>query len=213
METKTPLTDAYYETYNSWMEYAARNQNMPPECAEQCPIEQSPEEFARDLESKLQSSEQARKDAEEREREAQEVIKVLRRSQGDPVVTILNVLNYLKAETSRADQATRALKAAEKDARRKMTALRAPAQEQTDRDELTRINNSVCAGNNFYCPLVPYKQPGIVMVPRDPTDEMLSAGNRIRLCGHDISVTEARMIYRAMLAAAPPIPQGEKHDE
>ena len=46
----TPRTDAYYDAFNSWMAYAAKYPNMSPEQAEHCPIEQSPEDFARTLE-------------------------------------------------------------------------------------------------------------------------------------------------------------------
>lgn len=46
----TPLTDAYYETYDAWQAYAAKHPNMPPEIAESCPIDQSPDDFARTLE-------------------------------------------------------------------------------------------------------------------------------------------------------------------
>ena len=65
-ETPTPRTNAYYEVFDQWMKYARDNPLMPPEVAEQCPIECDEREFARQLERELNQAEAALKAEQER---------------------------------------------------------------------------------------------------------------------------------------------------
>ena len=74
---ETPRTDDYYAELRSWVEYCKRYPNMPPEQADQCPLDCDEEEFAKRLERELAATNQRIEELELQARDAMESILVV----------------------------------------------------------------------------------------------------------------------------------------
>jgi hypothetical protein len=83
---------------------------------------------------------------------------------------------------------------------------------------LTDAGRALPAGDyRLYAQPVPALPEGWVAVPREPTDAMLDAAERTEIIhnewGEDMYVENSDEVYRAMIAAAPPIAASEEKTE